>query len=84
MEVWSFGLHVAKINVLCGRELVLVENVVLRCGAVEPCWALGFDEDASGGVDVYARIDRWRLVEVMVGDPGPDVFKVARRFRREV
>ena len=63
MEVWSFGLHVAKVNVLCRGDLVLVENVVLGCGAVELCWALGFGEDASGGVDVYVRVDGWRLVE---------------------
>lgn len=84
MKVWGFGLHVTEVNVLCTGELVLVENVVLGCGAVEPCWALGFDKDAAGGVDVNLGIEVWRLVEVMVGDPGPDVFKVAGRFGREV
>lgn len=84
MKVRGFGLHVTEVNVLCTGELVLVENVVLGCGAVEPCWALGFDKDAAGGVYVNLGIDVWRLVEVMVGDPGPDVFKVAGRFGREV
>lgn len=67
----------AKVNIFCTGELILVENVMLRRSAVEPCWALGFDQNTAGGVDVYGGVDVWELVEVMIGDPGPDVFKIA-------
>lgn len=74
LEVWSLGLNHAHKEVSCVVCLVLVEHAVLGCSSVEPGWALGFDEDATGDVDVDLGL--CGDVEIVVSDPGPDVFHV--------
>lgn len=74
LKVWRFSPHVAEVNILYAGELVLVENILFGCGTVEPCWALRFDKNAAGKVDVNLGINVCWLIEVMVGNPGPDIF----------
>lgn len=79
LEVWRFGLDHAHVEILGLGHLILVENVVLRGGAVQPRWALALHQNASSGVNIDLFLGC--CIKVMVGGPRPDILKIGRGLR---
>lgn len=52
---------------------------MLRSCAIQPSWPiLGFKQEASGNGNCDHGI--FRIIEVMIGNPTPDIFKIAIGF----
>lgn len=82
LEVRRLGLDHSHKEVGRIDGLVLVEDAVLGSGSIEPCWETGLDENTTGDVDVDLGLGR--DIEIVVGNPGPDVLHVGAGLRSEM
>lgn len=51
-NVRCFGLDYAHVDLFGVGDLVVVEDVVLEGGTVQPDWALTLDQDAASVVEI--------------------------------